>query len=75
MKPFNYAWTDERGMNHFYPHLFGWHCDIHGQVCNPFTPLSTDDILRMAAADLRLGDDAFAVLAQAVEGREIGGQS
>jgi hypothetical protein len=75
VKPFNFRWTDSAGVEHFYPNLFGWHCDIHKRVCDPFKPVTTDDLLRLAAKDKNLDDDAFVVLRQSAEGREIGGKS
>jgi hypothetical protein len=68
---FNYSRTDERGVAHHYPKLFGWRCSIHNRVCSPFAPITADDLLTRAANDPRLDDDTFAVIARAVDGRPV----
>lgn len=60
------------GAHHLYTGgMFSWHCDLHGRVCDPFTPITADDILRMVARDTSVDDDVFVVLARAVDGRPI----
>lgn len=61
--------TDLDGIKHTYRGLFDWHCIIHDQVCDPFRPITTDDLLTLAARDSDLDDDAFVLIAQAAEGR------
>lgn len=51
------------GEGHSYPSLCGWHCEVHNQVCSPLWPVSLDVVLKHAARDESLSDDAFAVLA------------
>ena len=67
----NYDYTDEHGVGHRYPNLFGWYCDLHHRVCDPFTPVSRDYLLTQAATDPTLPDEVFITIAQAGEGRPI----
>ena len=69
MTDFNFAYTDERGVEHFYPKLFGWHCNIHNQVCDPFKRVTEAELLDRAAKDPSLNDGAFVGVARAVEDR------
>ncbi len=66
MKPFNY--TDERGVKHVYPSFVSRWCDVHERECSPWTPVTADHLLEMAAKDETLGDGAFAKLRPAVDG-------
>lgn len=67
----DYDWTDHRGVAHHYPRLFGWHCTVHDRVCSPFTPITGNDLLAMAATDPAVSDDMFVPLRQALEDRPI----
>lgn len=69
MSDFNYRYTDERGVEHFYPKLFGWHCNIHGRVCDPFRRITEAEVLVRAAKDQSLSDGVFVHVARAVENR------
>jgi hypothetical protein len=58
------------GTSHLYTgELLSWHCDVHEQTCSPFTPVTTNDILHMAARDDRVSDGTFVVLRQVLEDR------
>jgi hypothetical protein len=45
-----------------------WFCAIHGRPCNPYGGDPVAHLLRKAAADPALSDDAFTVLAPALRG-------
>jgi len=63
--------TGYEASDHHYP-ACNWYCDVHRRECSPsWTPITVDELLTMAARDESLPDGAFAVLAQALEGREI----
>lgn len=51
--------------------LFDWTCWVHQRVCDPLKPITSDDILRLAARDAAVDDDVFVVLRQAAENRPI----
>lgn len=60
---------DARGDWHLYTgSLCSWHCDLHGQVCNPSRRITADDILTRAARDTAVDDDVWAVLAPVIRG-------
>lgn len=65
MKP--YRWTDEHGAEHVYRSFLNRHCDAHGRVCSPWTPVTTEQVLTMAANDETLGDDTFTTLARTID--------
>ncbi|MEU3452236.1 hypothetical protein ABZ671_01135 [Micromonospora sp. NPDC006766] len=46
-----------------------WRCWVHQRVCDPLTPITGDDILRLVARDQSVGDDVFVIIRQAVENR------
>lgn len=52
------------GVGHIYTGLCSWLCDVHGQVCSPFKPVSLDAVLTHAAKDESLPDGAFVALSQ-----------
>jgi hypothetical protein len=58
--------TDE---DHLYTGgMFSWHCDVHERTCSPFTPVTADDVRRMAIRD-GVDDDTFVLVSQAVDDR------
>jgi hypothetical protein len=59
------------GVGHIYTGLCSWVCEVHGQVCSPFTPVSLDSVLSHAATNENLPDGAFAVLAPVLRGEDI----
>lgn len=50
---------------------FSWHCDLHDRACSPTAPITTGDVLHLAANDPTADDDMFVTLQQAAEGRPI----
>lgn len=57
------------GKSHLYTGgLFSWHCDLHEQVCDPFTPMTTDDIRQLAIRD-DVSDDTFVLVSRAADDR------
>lgn len=60
------------GQSHLYTGgLFSWHCDIHNRTCDPFKPITVDDVLTLAAKDEHLDDDTFVLLRQVIEDRPL----
>lgn len=66
-------WQDPiRGVWHLWTGgIADWTCWVHKRVCSPTAPISTDDILHMAARDPAVDDDMFVMLRQVAEGRPI----
>lgn len=57
------------GVSHLYTGgLFDWRCDLHERVCDPFAPITSDDIRRMAIRD-NVDDDVFVLISRAADGR------
>ncbi|MGH9290288.1 MAG: hypothetical protein ACRD0V_18675 [Acidimicrobiales bacterium] len=56
--------------DHVYEQLLSWHCSAHHRVCDPFTPVTADDVTAAAARDGALSDGAFVVLARALRGAD-----
>lgn len=61
------------GLDHRYDQMFSWHCSIHDRRCDPFKPVTAQQIRELAARDKSLGDGAFVALSQALRGDEVTG--
>lgn len=64
--------ADERGIAHTHPRFVSWYCSVHDRVCSPFTPITVEQLLTMAAKDETLDDGAFVRLRRAVSGDPSG---
>ena len=47
-----------------------WHCYTHNRRCDPWVPVTADDILAMAAKDEKLEDGAFIEISKALRKRK-----
>lgn len=53
---------------HSWPTWGSWWCNNHQQRCDPWTPVTADDLTRRAALDPQVEDDTFVVLSRAIRG-------
>jgi hypothetical protein len=53
---------------HTWPTWGSWWCEAHGQVCDPWKPVTAADLLKRAAKSESLDDGAFVALSRVLRG-------